>query len=162
MRTATRASNGKRFTVKALPTVVPDTTEVLSAATTAGASTADGATYAFTDTSETSALAPGDVLVGAPTAALPEGVFGKVTAVTDGGGSVTTEPATLDEVFKSAQFSASHAITQSDFTSAAVAPGVRLMQSVVVRPTRACSPSASPTSTSARAPTSAPTSVPSP
>lgn len=112
VRTATRTSNGKRFTVKALPTVVPDTTEVLSAATVTGATTDDGSTYAFSDTSETSAPAPGDVIVGEPTPDLPEGIFRKVTSVAAGGGSVSTAPATLDDAFKSVQFRAAHAITQ--------------------------------------------------
>jgi hypothetical protein len=134
VRTARAASKGKRFTVKPLPTVVPDSTEVLSAATVAEATTGDGSTYSFADTSQTSALTSGDVIVGKPTTALPEGIFGKVTSVSGGGGTVSTAPATLDEVFKSAQFSADHPITQSDFTDASVAPGVRLMQSLVVRP----------------------------
>ena len=84
VHTAKRASNGKRFTVKRLPTVVPKTTEVLTNATLAGASTTDSSTFHFTNTSETSGVAPGDVLVGQPTESLPEGVFGKVTSVTDG------------------------------------------------------------------------------
>ena len=68
---------------------------------------------------------------------------------------MSTAPATLDDAFKSVQFSADHAITQSDFTSAAVAPGVRLMRERRrATRTRACSPSASPTPRSARAPTS--------
>ena len=52
--------------MKALPTVVPETTDVLTAATVAGATTTDGATYSFANASQTSALAPGDVIVGSP------------------------------------------------------------------------------------------------
>jgi hypothetical protein len=135
VRAAGNASKSARFKVKALRTVVPKTTSVLNSTTVAGASTADGVTYSFANTGQTSGLDAGDVIVGRPTAALPEGIFAKVTAVAAGGSSVTTGPATLDEVFTSAQFSADHPITQSDFTgSANVAPGVRLMRSRVVRP----------------------------
>ena len=74
------------------------------------------------------------MIVAEPTAALPEGIFGEVTAVAAGGGSVTTAPATLEDVFTSVQFRAAHAITQSDFKSAAVAPGVRLVRSRAVDP----------------------------
>ena len=135
VRTAGGTSKGHSFTVRALPIVVPKTTEVLDTATVAGASTADGASYSFTDTSQTGDLAPGDVIVGRPSASLPDGVLGKVTAVSDDGASVTTAPVTLDQLFTSAQFSASHPLTQSDFTgSPRLAPGVRLLRSVVVRP----------------------------
>ena len=73
---------------------------------------------------------------------------------------MTTAPATLEDVFTSVQFSASHAITQSDFKSAAVAPGVRLVRYRAVRPRLA--PAHLPPQRrrrSARAPASRPTSV---
>lgn len=134
VRVARRTSKGKRFTVRPLPLVIPKTTDVLSAASVASASTTDGSTYTFTDTSQTGSLKPGDVIVGAPSASLPGGVMRKVTAVAADGASVTTTPATLDQVFTSAQFSADHALTQSDFTGTRVAPGVRLVRSRAQRP----------------------------
>jgi hypothetical protein len=134
VHTAKGTSNAKRFTVKAPPPVVPATTKVLSAATVAGASTSDGVTYTFTNTKQTVDLAPGDVLVARPTAALPAGIFCKVAAVTDGGHSVSTAPATLEDTFKSAEFAADHTITQSDFQSAQVAPGVRLLRNLAAGP----------------------------
>jgi uncharacterized protein YfaP (DUF2135 family) len=135
VRAAGAVSKGAHFKVKAVRTVVPKTTSVLNSTTVAGASTSDGVTYSFSNTGQTSSLDAGDVIMGRPTAALPEGIFAKVSSVSDGGASVTTTPATLDEVFTSAQFSADHPITQGDFTgSANVAPGVRLMRSRVVRP----------------------------
>lgn len=130
VRTAGGTSSGKRFTVKALPTVVPETTDVLTEATLAGASTTDGATYAFTDASETSALAPGDVIVGEPTAALPDGLLRKVTAVTDGGKVVLTEPAYLEEAITSGEIVAGHSFSDDDLASAGSLPrGVELVSS---------------------------------
>jgi hypothetical protein len=117
VRTAGGTSSGKRFTVRPLPTVVPETTDVLTDATLAGASTTDGATYAFADTSETSALAPGDVIVGEPTAALPDGLLRKVTAITDGGKVVLTEPAYLEDAITSGEIVAGHSSTQNGRTS---------------------------------------------
>jgi Tfp pilus assembly protein FimT len=60
-----------------LATIVPTTTQVLSAATVAGASTADGSTYDFTDTSQTDGLAPGDVIVAAPVPPSPRASFAR-------------------------------------------------------------------------------------
>ena len=59
---AKRTSNGKRFTVRPLPLVIPKTTDVLNAATVAGATTSDGSTYSFANTSQTSGLKRGDVM----------------------------------------------------------------------------------------------------
>ena len=113
------------------PTVIPQTTEVLSPATLAGAATADGSTYTFANAAQTADLAPGDVMIGEPTAGLPAGVFRKVTAVAGGGAAVMTEAAYLEDALECAQFSADHAITESDFTDAATTatPGVKLVRS---------------------------------
>ena len=101
------------------PTVIPQTTKVLSGATVADATTLDGSTYTFTDTSQTAGLAPGDVIVGKPDASQPQGIFAEVTAVSDGGATVSTTPASLEDAVSDTQFAVDYPITQADFTGGA-------------------------------------------
>jgi hypothetical protein len=110
------------------PLVIPATTEVLPQSTVAGATTPDGSTYTFASPAQTAGLQPGDVIIGEPTAALPEGIFRTVTEVD--GASVTTSPATLEDAISEGEFSVEHTIRESDFADAVVStPGVTLVQS---------------------------------
>ena len=113
-----RTAGARLACASSLATVVPDTTEVLPPATVGGAASTDGSTYTFANSADTAAMKPGDVIVGEPTAALPGGIFRKVTAVS--GASVSTEAAALEDAIENGEFSVDHAIKASDFTDAAL------------------------------------------
>ncbi|HOU91906.1 MAG TPA: FG-GAP-like repeat-containing protein, partial [Polyangiaceae bacterium] len=128
-----RAAGAHLACAAVAPTVVPAKTVVLAPTTVAGATTSDGETYRFSDTTETAGLAPGDVLVGAPTAALPAGIFRTVSAVSAGGARVETAPATLEDALSCGQFAADHELREDDFlTPVSGNAGVRLVRSRVL------------------------------
>jgi hypothetical protein len=74
-----------------VPTVIPDTTEVLPETTTQYLSeiSGDGAVFTFTQsTAALDALAPGDVMVSDATTNAPNGFLRQVTSVSSAGGQV--------------------------------------------------------------------------
>jgi formylglycine-generating enzyme required for sulfatase activity len=116
-----------------VPTVIPDTTEVLPETTTQYLSSIsdDGAVFTFSQsTPALSALAPGDVMVGDTTAQAPYGFLRKVTSVSSTGGQVIvqTEAATLEDAIQQGAVSVSKRLTPADIESMTALPGVVLLK----------------------------------
>jgi hypothetical protein len=119
------------------PVVIPDTTERLGEASVAALTdvSPDGITYTFSHaTADLNALAPGDVIVALPSAAVPDGIFRKVVTVSPDHTVLTTEQATVEDAFDSAQVSFTHTITPADLTRQIKAvPGVTVVRSPMTR-----------------------------
>ena len=114
-----------------VPTVIPDTTEVLTETTTQYLSeiSSDGAVFTFTQsTPALGALAPGDVMVGEATANAPYGFLRKVTSVSSVGGQVVveTEAATLEDAIESGAVHVSQSLTPDQVRNSAMLQGVSL------------------------------------
>ena len=114
-----------------VPTVIPDTTKVLTETTTQYLSeiSGDGAVFTFTQsTPALSALAPGDVMVADATANAPYGFLRKVTSVSSVGGQVVveTEAATLEDAIESGSVHVSQSLTPDQVRSSAMLQGVSL------------------------------------
>jgi formylglycine-generating enzyme required for sulfatase activity len=114
-----------------VPTVIPDTTEVLPETTTQYLAeiSGDGAVFTFTQsTPALNGLAPGDVMVGDATANAPYGFLRKVTSVSSAGGQVivTTEDATLEDAIESGAMHISRVLTPDDIQGGMQAKGVTL------------------------------------
>lgn len=117
-----------------VPTVIPDTTEVLPETTTQYLSgiSGDGAVFTFTQsTADLNALASGDVMVSDATANAPYGFLRKVTSVSSAGGQVivTTEAATLEDAIESGEAHISGVLTPGDIQGDMQAEGVTLAAS---------------------------------
>ena len=110
------------------PLVVPETTKVLEPEVVAGITTADGETFVFSNLTETSALAPGDVIVGEPCPDFPEGFFRKVVSVN--GTTVITEYAYLEDAMTCGEIAFDRPIVEGDFTEGeTIAPGITVVSS---------------------------------
>jgi formylglycine-generating enzyme required for sulfatase activity len=113
------------------PTVIPETTEVLTEETTEHLSqiSGDGAVFTFTQsTPALDALAAGDVIVGDASTNAPYGFLRKVTSVssTEGQVIVQTEQATLDEAIESGEAHVHHTLTPDQIQSSTQVQGVSL------------------------------------
>ena len=113
------------------PTVIPDTTEVLTETITQYLSeiSSDGAVFTFTQsTSGLNALAPGDVMVSDATTNAPNGFLRKVTTVSSAGGQVVveTEEATLEEAIETGEAQVSRVLHPDDIQGGALMKGVTL------------------------------------
>ena len=83
-----------------------------------------------TETAQVGALAPGDVLLAAPSPTFPGGICRKVSSVGDVGGRVvvTTQQATLTDVIDQGEVAFRQHVTAADVSQAGVTqPGVRLV-----------------------------------
>jgi formylglycine-generating enzyme required for sulfatase activity len=114
-----------------VPTVIPETTEVLTETTTEHLTemSADRTVFTFTQsTSSLNALETGDVMVGDATTNAPNGFLRKVTAVSSSGGQVVveTEQATLDEAIESGEAHISQKLTPDQIQSSVQVEGVAL------------------------------------
>lgn len=114
-----------------VPTVIPDTTEVLTETTTQYLSEISGDVAVFTFTQSTpalDALAPGEVIVGDATANAPYGFLRQVTSISSAGGQVVveTEATTLEEAIESGSAQVSHALTPDQVQASTQLMGVRL------------------------------------
>jgi len=117
-----------------VPTVIPDTTEVLPETTTQYLSevSGDGAVFTFTQsTADLDALAPGDVMVSDATSNAPNGFLREVTSVSLSGGQVVvgTEQATLEEAIESGEAHVSQTLTPGQIQAGMQLQGVTLAAS---------------------------------
>lgn len=115
-----------------VPTVIPETTEVLTETTTQHLSevSVDQAVFTFTQsTASLDALETGDVMVGDATANAPNGFLRKVISVTPGADQVVveTEQATLEDAIESGEAHVSHVLTPNQVQSSEQLQGVDLM-----------------------------------
>jgi hypothetical protein len=113
--------------------VIPETTEVMSSATTDHLQmlSADG-TFTFDRlTPELAELDPGDVMVGGVSPAAPNGFLRKVTSVTqeDGALVVESEPAALEEAIQDGSVHMSRQLTPDMVLAASYADGVAMVSS---------------------------------
>jgi hypothetical protein len=114
-----------------VPTVIPETTEILTETTTQHLSkiSDDGAIFTFTQsTADLNALEAEDVMVSGVTANVPSGFLRKVTSVSSNGGRVIveTEQATLEEAIETGAVQLSHALTPGQVQTSTQLTGVRL------------------------------------
>jgi formylglycine-generating enzyme required for sulfatase activity len=114
-----------------VPTVTPETTEVLPETTTQYLSeiSSDGTVYTFTQsTSSLNALDPGDIMVSDATTRASSGFLRKVTSVSEYGGQVVveTEAATLEEAIESGEVRLSHALAPDQIQGGEQLDGVAL------------------------------------
>jgi len=122
-----------------LTSIIPDTTNVLDAATSGHlvAVSPDGATFTFDQTTPIlQALAPGEIMVSAPTTAAPNGFLRRVTAINATGGDVVvqTQPATLEDAIQQGEVVFSRRLTPEGPAAQELAPGVTLRPSSAVLP----------------------------
>lgn len=120
--------------ITALSPIVPPTTKVLPSSTTQYLSSisSDGAVFNFSQmTSELSALASGEIMVGDASSAAPYGFLRKVTSVSTSGGKVIvqTQPATIDEAIQQGEVSVSQALSPAGAINATFADGVQILES---------------------------------
>lgn len=114
---------------KDITPIIPETTEVLSAATTdkLNSISQDGVTYTFDQmTLELAELDAGDVMVGHVSSAAPYGFLRKVTNVAQSGGDVvvTTEAATLEDAIQQGHISLSRKLVPADVQDEVLLRGV--------------------------------------
>lgn len=114
-----------------LPPIVPETTNVLDAATGQHliSVSADGTSYTFDqNTAALQKLAPGEIMVSAPTTAAPNGFLRRVTAVNPVGGQVVvqTQTATLEDAIQQGEVSVAKRFSPADMTGLSTLPGVTL------------------------------------
>jgi hypothetical protein len=124
-----------------LPPIIPPTTNPLPPETTEEllSVSSDGVTYTFdTMTAALAAVAPGEIIVAAPSAAAPDGFLRRVAAINQTGGDVIvqTEGATLEDAIQQGEVNYSEHLSASGMQPVALAPGVTLM------PTSSLSPAA--------------------
>lgn len=122
-----------------LPPIIPPTTNPLPPETTAGllSVSPDGVTYTFdTMTPALGAVAPGEIIVAAPSAAAPNGFLRRVTAINATGGDVVvqTQPATLEDAIQQGEVVFSRRLSPEGLAAQELAPGVTLRPSSAVSP----------------------------
>ncbi len=122
-----------------LPPIIPLTTNPLLSDTTAGllAVSPDGVTYTFdTMTAALAAVAPGEIIVAAPSAAAPNGFLRRVTAINVVGGDVIvqTQPATLEHAIQQGEVVFSRRLSPEGLAVQHLAPGVTLRPAAPVSP----------------------------
>lgn len=114
-----------------LPPIISETTNVIDDATNQHlvAVSADGATYTFDqNTPVLQKLAPGEVMVSAPTDLAPHGFLRRVTTVNAAGGQVVvqTQPATLEDAIYQGDIHFDQTLTPAGTAAREVAPGMIL------------------------------------
>ena len=117
-----------------VPTVIPETTKVLTEETTEHLSdvSVDGATFTFSQSTPIlDALEPGDVMVGDVSSNARYGFLRKVTSVSNTGGEVVvhTDQATLDEAIESGEVHVRQALTPDQIQEGTQMRGVNLAAS---------------------------------
>jgi len=117
-----------------VPTVIPETTKVLTETTTRhlSAISGDGAVFTFTQaTPALNALDTGDVMVSDATTNAPNGFLRRVTSISSSEGQVAveTEQATLEEAIESGEAHVSQALTPADIRGGGHLQGVSLAAS---------------------------------
>jgi Tol biopolymer transport system component len=117
--------------MNSLPPVIPDTTKVLTGATTQHlvSVSSDGSTFTFSqNTPELSALNVGDVMVSDVTDAAPYGFLRRVTDIVLSGGQVViaTIPATLEDAIQQGTAHFARRLTPADLEALTTRPGVTL------------------------------------
>ena len=122
-----------------LTPVIPPTTNPLPPETTAEllSVSPDGVTYTFdVMTAALAAVAPGEIIVAAPSAAAPNGFLRRVTAINAAGGDVIvqTQAATLEDAIQQGEVVFSRRLTPEGLAAQEMAPGVTLRPSSVVSP----------------------------
>ena len=111
--------------------VIPDTTIVLSDETTSSLSSIseDGSVFTFSESSsEIELLEPGEIIVGDPSTAAPDGFLRKVISTTTSydGVIVETEVATLEEAITQGVVSVNETLKPGDVQDSVVTSGVTL------------------------------------
>ena len=97
----------------------------------------DGVTYTFAKmTPALAAVAPGEIMVAAPSNAAPDGFLRRVTAVNTTGGQVVvqTQAATLEDAIQQGEVYVNQRLSPTNAQAVEIAPGVTLMPSSVVAP----------------------------
>lgn len=122
-----------------LPPIIPPTTNPLAPETTGEllSVSPDGVTYTFdTMTTALAAVAPGEIIVAAPSAVAPNGFLRRVTAIGASGGNVVvqTQPATLEDAIQQGEVVFSRRLTPEGLAAQELAQGVTLRPSSVVSP----------------------------
>jgi Tol biopolymer transport system component len=116
-----------------LPPIIPNTTKVLSEATTQhlASISSDGTVYTFNQTTpELDSLTVGDVIVSDVSANAPNGFLRKVLSVSNSGGQVlvTTEQATLEDAIQQGELHVSQTLSPTDVMGGIAAEGVTLKE----------------------------------
>ena len=119
---------------ESVPTIMPETTEVLTDETTSQISSISADSSIFTFSAMTPELAQvdvGDVIVSGVSAAAPDGFLRKVTASqAQGDGLVlTTEQATLEEAYQQVSVNIQQTLTPANLQGFTAIPGVKLVKS---------------------------------
>ena len=114
--------------------MIPETTNVLTDATTQylASISGDGSVFTFSQASvELDAVSPGEVIAGGVSASAPNGFLRKVTTVSSAGGQVTveTEEATLEDAIEAGGFEISRTLSPGDIQQSAQLEGVALVRS---------------------------------
>ena len=122
-----------------LTPIIPETTHVLDAATTQhlAAVSPDGATYTFDqNTAVLQTLAPGEIMVSAPTDLTPDGFLRWVTAINTTGGQVVvqTQPATLEDAIQQGEILVGQKLSPAGMQAQEIAPGMTLRPASVTMP----------------------------
>ena len=114
-----------------VPPIIPETTNVLSDSTTQYLSeVSSSGVFTFTQgTPELNALAPGEVIVGEPTTAAPDGFLRQITSITPSGREVVvqTELATLEDAIQQGSIHVAQTLSPSMVRNAEQLPGVSLL-----------------------------------
>jgi WD40-like Beta Propeller Repeat len=131
---ATRSQGGEStiylpIVMTSLPPIIPNTTNVLTSATTQYLASISNDAVVFTFTQMTSELAnvsPGEVITGAPSAPAPYGFLRKVSAISTSAGNVIvqTEAATLEDAVEQGAVEVSQVLSPQNVRQRMFAPGV--------------------------------------
>ena len=119
--------------------IIPETTNTLPPETTQQLTSvsSDGVTYTFAKmTPALAAVAPGEIMVAAPSNAAPDGFLRRVTAVNTTGGQVVvqTQAATLEDAIQQGEVYVNQRLSPTNAQAVEIAPGITLMPSSVVSP----------------------------
>ena len=122
-----------------LPPIIPETTNVLDAATTQhlAAVSPDGATYTFDqNTAALQKLAPGEIMVSAPTDLMPYGFLRQVAAINTSGSQVVvqTQPATLEDAIQQGEILVDQKLSAAGMQAQEIAPGMILRPASLTMP----------------------------
>lgn len=122
-----------------LTPIIPPTTNALPPETTQQLTSvsSDGVTYTFAKmTPVLAAVAPGEIMVAAPSNAAPDGFLRWVTGINTSGGQVVvqTQAATLEDAIQQGEIHVSKHLTPADIASMTALPGVSLAKSAGMAP----------------------------
>ena len=114
-----------------IPPIIPEITHVLSDSTTQYLSAVSpSGVFTFTQgTPELAALAPGEVIVGEPTTAAPDGFLREIASITPSGSEVViqTGPATLEDAIQQGSIHVAQTLSPSMVRNAEQLPGVSML-----------------------------------